>query len=257
MSGKLQRFAVALFPNCKAFRLHLWETTCMAAQRRRMIADASRINDLAGRLHSIDDARELVELVAADGLPKWVTRSIRDLIARAEYRSASTPGSLISEQHVANVWNDYLRKIGAPEDSCVTQAEIHTLRDRCYFSSQIMWTRDNQNIWTVPNIYALGQDGKVADGCRALEALNILWELSNQPEILKHAHELVEKGQLSPDIFKTPANPPAPGSERGIVTLRQGPQNHVRQAALQYKRDHGAPAADGAIEELLKTLVAD
>jgi len=101
---------------------------------------ANAINDLAGHIQSLDDARKLVDLVAAElshGLPpRWATRSIRNRIARAEYESAYDPGALIPEHHVADAWNDYLQRIGAPQEVYVTTAEIHAPLDVSYVSSQ-------------------------------------------------------------------------------------------------------------------------
>ena len=225
--------------------------------RRRMAAQANRINNLAGHLQSIDDAQRLVELIAAhfsDARPAWATLSIRNQIARAEYQSACIQGSLIPEQRVADAWNAYLKKINTPEDFRVTPAEIHNIRDTLYVSSQVLWARGGQDIWTVSNIYALGQDGKVANGCRALEALNVLYQLSRQPEMLDRTREFLQKGQLWSDMFKIPTSPPAPGSEKYFVTCRVAPANPVREATQQYKRDHGVDAMNSAIEILLKDL---
>jgi hypothetical protein len=233
----------------------------IAEKWQLMRAHAVAINDLSGHIQSLDDARKLVDLVAAEFSkelpPKWATRSIRNRIARAEYEAAYDPGSLIPEQHVADAWNDYLQKIGAPPESYVTAAEIHTLRDSYYVTSQLFWVRGNQDIWTLPNIYAIGTDGKVANGCRALEVLNILWQLANQPEVLPGTRELVKKGELLSDRIKDPSKPPAPGSEKphvSAVSVHMMPPNPVQQAALQYMRAHGVRALNRAIEDLLKEL---
>jgi hypothetical protein len=231
-------------------------------QWQRDRARANAINDLAGHIQSLDDARKLVDLVAAefsDELPpKWATRSIRNRIARAEYESAYDPGSLIPEQHVADAWNDFLQKIGAPQEEYVTGAEIHTLRDTYYVTSQLSWARNNQNIWTIPNIFAAGQDGKVANGCRALEVLNILWQLGNQPEALTSTRNLIAMNDRFSDDYKNPSKPPAPGSEKGYMTVQlvQMQPNPVEQAAERYMHDHGVRGMDIAIEDLLKALFA-
>jgi len=278
MNGKLWRFAAALMPLCL---LSAQEPNPQAPQganrggvhlpspemlgqatemRQRMMANANAINDLAGHIQSLEDARKLVDLTADEFSkelpPRWATWSIRRRIARAEFESASDPGALIPEQHVADAWNDYLEKIGAPQESYVTAAEIHTLRDTYYVTMQLSWVRGNQNIWTVPNIYALGPDGKVANGCRAIEVLNILWQLGNQPELLPGTRELIKKGQLWSDMVKNPSKPPVPGSEKGYVSVQMTlmPPNPVREAALRYMKDHGAHGLNSAIEGLLKDL---
>jgi hypothetical protein len=46
----------------------------------------------------------------------------------------------------------------------------------------------------MPNIYAVGPDEKVADGCRAVEALRVVWDIANQVENLRSARERVQKG---------------------------------------------------------------
>jgi hypothetical protein len=232
----------------------------ISERRQRTRAEATAINDLAGHIQSLDDAKKLVDLIAAhfskDLPPKWATRSIRNRLARAEYESAYDPGSLIPEQHIADAWNDYLKQIDAPQESYITAAELHTLRDSYYVTSQLSWARGNQNIWTVPNIYAIGQDGKVANGCRALEVLNILWKLSNDPEALPWGRELTQKGQLMSDTYKNSSKPLAAGSEKGYATfgIVQRPPNLIEQAAFRYMHDHGARAFNKAIEGLLKNL---
>jgi len=225
---------------------------------------AIAINELAGHIQSLDDARKLVNMVAGEFAkelpPRWATRGIRDRIARAEYAAAADPGALIPEQQVADAWNDFLQKIGAPPDSLVTAAEIHSLRDSQYVSVQLAWARGNQNIWTIPNIWAAGPDGKVAGGCRALEALDILWNLGNQPDALTGARELVRKGERISDMFKNPSKPPEPGTERSYASFavlrRETLTNPVEAAAMKYMRDHGERALDHAIKDLLADLFA-
>ena len=191
--------------------------------QQQMQARANAINDLAGNIRSLDDSRKLVDLVAAEFSkelpPKWATRSLRNRIARAEFETAYDPGSLIPEQHVADAWNDYLQKIGAPQESYVTAVEIHTLRDTYYVTTQVSWVRGNQNVWTVPDIYAVGPDGKVANGCRAIEVLKILWQLADQPELLQGTRDLIKTGQLWSDMVKNPSKPPAPGRRRVMSPL--------------------------------------
>jgi hypothetical protein len=240
-----------------------------AEERKRMQEHSEAINDLAGNIQSLDDARRLVNLVADefshDLPPKWTTHGIRDRIARTEYASAAE-GALIPEQHVADAWNDFLEKIGAPQESFVTGAEIHTLRDEAYTGSQVFWARGNQNIWTVPNVYAIGTNGKVADGCRALEAMNILWQLVNQPEVLQGARDMIKKNQRFSDSVQNPSKPPAAGTEKGYVTLQKTyttfgsvtarviPPNPIDVAARKYMQDHGLRAMNRAVEDLLNDL---
>jgi hypothetical protein len=277
MNGKLLRFAVALLPICllsaqpalqtppeanhEGFRQPSPEAMRQITERwQNMRAHANAINDLAGGIQSLDDAHKLVDLIASEFSkelpPRWATRSIRNRIARAEYEAAYDPGALIPEEHIAAVWNDYLQKIGAPQESFVTAAEIHTLRDSDFVTAQLSWARGNQNIWTVPNIYAVGADGKVANGCRALEVLDILWQLGNHPEALESTRALIKKGELWSDMVKNPTKPPAPGSGKFYVSAQTIPANPVEQAAFHYMRDHGMRALNSAIEGVIHDLFA-
>src|SRR5439155_28359 len=84
---------------------------------------AIRMNELAAHINSEADARAFVDAVAdmfADNLPPaWATRGIRERIARAEYEAVSDPLRQIPEQRIADVWNKYVREIGASEEPIV------------------------------------------------------------------------------------------------------------------------------------------
>jgi hypothetical protein len=250
MNRKRWLFAAALLPICLlSAQQQRPQRVPQQASHDALQGPVSTINDLAGHIQSLDDARKLVDLVAAELShelpPRWTTRSIRNRIARAEYESAYDPGALIPEHHVADAWNDYLQKIGAPQEVYVTATEIHTLRDISYVTSQHIWARGDENIWLVPNIYAVGQNGKVANGCRALEALNILWRLANYPQTLEGTRELIKTDQS------------VIGIENGqLVIGRAMPPNLVQQAALKYMHVHGVHALDSAMEGLLHDLFA-
>lgn len=81
---------------------------------------AAEINDLAGRIHSEADASALVDKIAAlfaDALPPaWAIQGIRRRIAHAEYEAVTDASQLIPEQRIADVWNEYVREIGAPDE---------------------------------------------------------------------------------------------------------------------------------------------
>jgi hypothetical protein len=142
---------------------------------------AIRINELAGRIHSEADASAFVSEIAgllANALPPvWASSGIRQRVAHVEYETVRNPAKLISEQRIVDVWNQYVKEIGAPDEAIVSVAEIHNMRDSLSTVAQLMWARGNQTIWTMPNVYALGPDGKVTDGCRALEAIRVIYDL--------------------------------------------------------------------------------
>ena len=276
MNTKLWRFAAALLPICflsaqqPAPQAPQQQTNRpgfhqpspevmrkIAEQRRTMEAHANAINVIAGNIHSPDDARQLVDLVAAefsDELPpRWATGSIRKRIARAEYESVANPGSLISEQHIADVWNDFVKKIGAPPETMLTAADVHYLRDAQYVSERIFWVRE-QDIWTIPGIFAVGPDGKVAQGSRALEAIRLLWLLGNNEDDFPGIHSATQKGILFSDLIKQQAKQGSGQAQSGFAIARIT-SYPVAHAAFRYQRGHGTRALDRALEDLLKNLI--
>jgi hypothetical protein len=282
MTGKLRRFAAALLPICflsaqepspqsqqqpnqspqqRNFQYQppSPEVLRHAEELRQQMRDQSiAIDELASKIQSLDDARKLVDLVAAEFSnelpPKWATRSVRDRIARAEFESAADPGSLIPEQHIADVWNDFVEKIGAPQETILNAAEIHYLRDGQCVSARLGWSEGQQQIWTIPGIFALGPNGKVANGSRALEAIRLLWILGNLTDDFAGIHEQVQKGVLLSDLFPHPEKPWKPTGGYASVRVVSYP---VQQAASHYMHDHGARALDHAIDGMLKDLLAD
>jgi hypothetical protein len=277
MHGKFWRFAVALLPICflsaqqptqqgpqqasrPAFRQPSPEALRHFAElRKRMRDHAIAIDDLAEHIQSPDDARKLVNLVAdefSDELPtKWATHSIRERIAQAEYESATDSRSLISERHIADAWNDFAGKIEAPQETMLTAAEIHYLLDAQYVSARVAWSAESRNIWTIPGVFALGPDGKVAHGARALEAIRLLWLLANNTDDFQGIHAEAQKGVLLSDRIPHPEQPPAPGKAQGGAAVFRNVSFPVEQAASRYVHDHGDRAMSRAIEDLLKDLL--
>ncbi len=101
---------------------------------------AIRINDLAGSIRSEADATayvsEIAGLFASELPPDWVQDELRHKISHAEYKSRSGSVNLIPEQHVVDVWNEYVRELGAPDEAIVTVAEIHNMRDAEFVAAQ-------------------------------------------------------------------------------------------------------------------------
>ena len=109
---------------------------------------AIRINDLAGRIQSEADASALVSeiagLLAKELPPAWSSGSIRQRVAHAEYEAVRNPATLIPEQRIVDVWNQYVKEIRAPDDAIVSVAEIHNMRDGSFTVAQLMWARGTQ-----------------------------------------------------------------------------------------------------------------
>ena len=235
-----------------------------AFRRRKLVREAKRkgkehrqaaihINDLASRIYSQADARELVDAVSAmfaGELPLvWNTESVRERIAGAEYET-SNPRRLISEQRVAEVWNEYVREIAAPDETIVRVAEIHDLRDAIFASAQMCWP-EFQSIWTAPNIFAIGTDGKVANGCRAFDALRVIFELHTLFDNVRLARERLAKGIVLSDQLKPSTGKRARKTTRAEVRISTNP---IRSAEVLYTREHGAERYEELLQELFNRL---
>jgi hypothetical protein len=221
----------------------------------QMRLQSTQLNELAGRISSMQDARTFVDGLAAvfqDELPpEWATHDLRERLANAEYLSATDPARLIPEQRVADAWNKYVRAIGAPQENLVTATEIHYLRDTYYTSTHSIWDRGNKNIWTMPNIYATGADGKVSNGCRAVEALRSIHDLDSYFWNMRVGlREQVKTGVLPSDSVKKSTNKP----QRRATMISSGSyENPVLTAERRYVHDHG----EIAMMELANGLVND
>lgn len=222
---------------------------------------AIHLNELAGSIHSEADARAFVDAVAerltGNEHQSWTTRGIRHRVAHAEYEAIADPSRLIPEQRIVDVWNEYVRELDAPEETLVTAAEIHNLRDAMYTSSQFMWKREGfpQSIWTIPNIYASDADGKVVDGCRAVEALKILHDMFYFFQTVHSARERVQKGVLLSDSVRlrkqevTPLSKTTRGELRAISNT-----NPLLLAESRYLRAHSERDYRHLLERLFAEL---
>ena len=222
-----------------------------AAQRQASLHDeryrqqAIRTNELAAHINSEADARAFVDAVAdmfTDSLPpSWATRGIRERIAHAEFEAVSDPLRQIPEQRIADVWNNYVREIGASEEAVVTVAEIHGIRDAAFAVGQVMWTRGtNQSAWTMPNYFAVGEDGKVAEGCRAVEALRVIYDLDGMFDNLGSARERLRKGVVASDAIKKSLENTSTTQKTTARLVVRIDTNPLRPAEYKYVHEHGA-----------------
>jgi len=221
--------------------------------------EAIRMNELAAHINSEADARVFVDAVAhmfADSLPpSWATSVIRGRIAHAEYEAVSNPLRQIPEQRIADVWNKYVREIGASEEALVTTAEIHSMRDATFATGQSMWSRGMiQTAWTMPNIFAVGEDGKVAEGCRAVEALRVIYDLDRMFDNLRGARERLRKGIVASDAIKKSLETTKANQKTTARLEMHVDTNPLRPAEYKYVREHGADRLIQFVEILFDEL---
>jgi hypothetical protein len=226
--------------------------------------EAIRMNGLAANIHSEADARKLVDAVAEQLTHHrhlfWAGQHYRHRVAHAEYEAVSDPSKLIPEQRIVDVWNEYVREIDAPEEALVSTAELHNLRAAKYLvTSSYSWKRDlSQSIWTMPNVYALDADGQLANGCRALEALRIIYEMHQTFANVRFARQRVEKGISMPDFTTQPSGGLADGQGRTVASAHlvaaAVDQNPILPAMFRYQREHGVHAYDQMIRRLFDEL---
>ena len=203
---------------------------------------AIRINELAGRIQSEADASALVSeiagLLAKEMPPAWASGGIRQRVAHSEYEAVRDPARLISEQRVADVWDQYAREIGAPNEAIVSVAEIHNMRDGSFAVARLMWAQGDQTIWTMPNVYALGSDGKVADSCRALDAIRVIHDLEDLFQNLRGARDRLQKGIVPSEEVKKRVVEPSPqptarsGWKRTQIQILFVPPNDVMYRSM-------------------------
>jgi hypothetical protein len=219
---------------------------------------AIRINDLAGRINSEADANavvsEIAGLFAKELPPAWASGSIRQRVARAEYESVRDPATLIPEQRIVDVWNQYVREIGAPDEAIITVAEIRNMRDGVYTVAQLMWARGNQTIWTMPDVYALGPDGKVADGCRAIETVRVIHDLDDLFQNLRGARDRLRKGIVPSEKIKRPAGDPNAQPHSTARLEAHAYTNPIRPAEQRYVQERGSMAYNQLLARLFDEL---
>jgi hypothetical protein len=219
---------------------------------------AIRINELAGRIHSEADASifvsEIAGLFARELPPAWASGSIRQRVAQAEYESVRNPVTLIPEQRIVDVWNQYAKEIGAPDEAIVSVVEIHNMRDGSYTVAQLMWERGQQTIWTMPNVYALGPDGKVADGCRALEALRVIHDLDGLFQNLRGARDRIQRGIVPSEEIKKRVGESTPKPHSIVRLEAHADTNPIRPAEQRYMQEHGSVAYDQLLARLFDGL---
>ncbi len=234
----------------------------MRAQAEHDRQQVIELNTLAGNIRSEADARKLVDAAAdyfaKDLPPGWITTPIEERLAHAEYAAVSDPAQLIPEQRVADVWNEYVKEIGAPAEAVVTAEEIHWMRDARYAIGQLVWNKwgVGQSVWTMPNLFPDGTDGKVAAGCRPLETLRLLSEMDNLFQNVRNAREGMRKGILTSDRVKKEMEDPNPPKFKARLTASRI-DNPIHPAERRYIQEHGMVNYDLLLLKLFNELIPE
>lgn len=219
---------------------------------------AIRINGLAAQIQTEADANVVVTEIAAvfsKEMPSaWLASGINQRVAKAEYQSVHDPANLIPEQRIVDVWNQYVREIGAPEEAVVTTAEIHNMRDAELTMAQHLWARGVQNIWTMPNIYAVGTDGKVTNDCRAIEVIRVIYDLDRFPQNLRGARDRVRRGVLLSEEVKNRTASSNPQAKGRVLVTAHPDDNPLRSAEERYLQERGSLAYDQLLKRLFDEL---
>lgn len=166
-----------------------------------------------------------------------------------------TPIGLVPEQRIADVWNQYVREIEAPDEALVTVAEIHNMRDGTLTAVRLMWERGSQTIWTMPNLFALGSDGKVADGCRAVEAIRVMHDLERFFQNLRAARDRLQRGIVPSEQIKKHHVDPNRARLQSVARLEaHTAENPVRTAEQRYVQQNGPTPYGDLLQRLFEAL---
>ena len=104
------------------------------------------------------------------------------------------------------------------------------------------------------NVYALGLDGKVADGCRALEALRVIHDLNDLFQTLRGASDRLRMGIVPSEEVKNRVGEPNPQPYSKTRLEAHADTNPIRPAEQRYLQEHGSVAYDQLLARLFEEL---
>ena len=126
------------------------------------------------------------------------------------------------------------------------------MRDANYVGIRSLWERDVKNVWTVPNVVAVGPNGKIANGCRALEAVRLLQSMGIVFDEVRRARERVKAGLTVSDELAEQKDRPKTSSRYAAVAIRD--TNPIGPAEQKYIQEHGMQAFNQLLETLFWEL---
>ena len=226
------------------------------------IQEAERLNELAANIHAETDARKLVDAVAEQITHHrhlfWAGQKYRHRVAHAEFAAVSD-SALIPEERIAEVWNEYVREIDAPEEALISVAELHNFRVQELHVSQHNWELEmSRSIWSMPNIYAVDSTGGLAEGCRALESLKIINNLHDQFSRVHFARQRAERETSNAEAAQKKLAAPAIGRGRVVASTHLRATAYVdpiRPAVARYLQEQGQHEYDQLVRLLFDELL--
>lgn len=120
--------------------------------------------------------------------------------------------------------------------------------------ARLMWARGSQTVWTMPNIYALRPDGKVADGCRAVEVLRVIHDLDGLFQNLRGACDRVRRGIVVSEEVKKRADGLNARPQTTARLVAHADANPIRPAEQRYVQEHGSQAYQQLLRRLFDEL---
>ena len=105
----------------------------------------------------------------------------------------------------------------------------------------------------MPNVYAVGTDGKVAEGCRAVEAIRVIYDL-DQFRNLSGARTRVRSGIVASEQAKQYVTSSNSQPQSRVRLEARVDRNPVRLAEQRYIQAHGSAAYDLLLERLFDEL---
>ncbi len=196
--------------------------------------DAEAYIDALLEKYKIDDTR-------LPGLPRFKARLIR-----AEYAGVRDSSKRIDERVVAEAFNKIMDRWGTPVWTRISIKEFHAVR---VLMSSMLY----------PHAAPRSSDGHVADRCRPVEALYLIYLLETNRRVLPGIRELLKTGRwpgedLLMEQKKVARREVRPAS--GTQAEPQRDQEYV-EARTKYFQDHPSDDITVQINELFAALSID
>jgi hypothetical protein len=224
---------------------------------------ALRIDELAGSIHSEEDARAFVDAMGqafADQIPYSLTAPLRARVATAEYAAVSDPAKLIPEQRVVDAWNHWIADINGPKEARLTVAELHVIRENYYFGATSSHARQYRALWSLSNIYAVKPNGRVADACRPVEAFLLLHQIDMLFINVVYARDFIAQGKSMDEDLRRRAelDKSTTRTEAHLVAMPENPvQAQLRHAEGDYFEKHGEITMGARVLQLVSEVLGN